>query len=98
MASFYLYGDDKGAKIQSEDYFKKILELDPNNKDWGRVAYGGLASLYTELAQTATGTARWEQAKSMFQELLKIDPGNKTASSAISNIQKQINMYNNLHK
>lgn len=96
MASFYLYGDDKGAKIQSEEYYKKIIALDPNNKEWLKVAYGGLASLYTDLAPNSGGTGRWEQAKSMFQELLKLDPGNKTTINAINNIQKQINMIRNL--
>lgn len=96
MASYYLYGEDKSARIQSEDYFKKIIALDANNKEWQKVAYGGLAALYTELAPNSSGTGRWEQAKSMFQELLKLDPGNKTAQSAIVNIQKQINMIRNL--
>jgi tetratricopeptide (TPR) repeat protein len=91
MASYYLYGEDKGNKINSEEYFKNIIALG-NNTDWLKTAYSGLASLYLGLAQQSSGTARWEQAKSMFQELLRVDPTNPTAKKAISDIQKQINV------
>jgi tetratricopeptide (TPR) repeat protein len=92
FASFYLYGDDKGDNLQSEEYFKKIISLDSNNKDWLTTAYSGLATLYVGLAPQSTGTTRWEQAKSMFQELVKLDPTNQTAKKAINDIQKQINV------
>lgn len=91
MASFYLYGENKSQRTQSEEYFKRILTLDPSNKEWLKTAYSGLASLYTGLAPQTSGTGMWEQAKSMFQELLKVDPNNQTAKTAIVNIQKQIN-------
>jgi tetratricopeptide (TPR) repeat protein len=84
MGSYYLYVD-KQNKSQSEDYYKKILALDPNNKEWLKVAYGGLASLYT-------GQENWEPAKNMFIELSKLEPNNASHKKAISDIQKQINV------
>ncbi|NJO92203.1 MAG: hypothetical protein HC831_26970 [Chloroflexia bacterium] len=59
--------------------------MDPNNKEWMKTAYSGLASLYT-------GQENWVPAKAMFQELVKLDPTNTTAIKAIDNIQKQINI------
>lgn len=90
MGSFYLYGDNKSKNL-SEDYYKKILALDPNNKEWLKTAYGGLATLYT-------GQENWVPAKSMFQELLKLDPNNAGTKKAINDIQKQINIKNVMGK
>lgn len=91
MGSYYLYGENKGAMGQSEDYYNKILALDPNNREWLKTAYSGLAALYTD-------QKRWVPAQNMFRELLKVDPGNTTAARAIENIQKQINIERNLGK
>jgi len=96
MGSYYLYGEVKSNQIQSEDYYKNILSLDPSNKDWLKTAYSGLAALYTGLAPQSSGTGRWEQAKSMFQELVKLDPSSASAKKAIGDIQKQINMIKNM--
>jgi tetratricopeptide (TPR) repeat protein len=87
MGSYYLYGS--GNKSNCEEYYKKILALDPNNKEWAKVAYSGLAALYT-------GQKSWVSAKSMYQELLKVDPGNTSAQKAINSIQQQINLENNM--
>lgn len=94
MGSYYLYGENKSNISQSEDYYKRIIALDSNNKEWLKTAYSGLASLYTSLALPSKSAEKWELAKRMYQELLKVDPGNTTAPSAITNIQKQINMIN----
>ena len=87
MGSYYLYAENKSLRSQSEDYYKKILALDPNNKEWLKTGYSGLASLYT-------GQENWVPAKSMFQELLKLDPNNASTKKAINDIQKQINVKN----
>lgn len=76
MGSFYLYGENKSLKNQSEEYYKKILALDPNNKEWMKTAYSGLAALYT-------GQENWVPAKAMFQELVKLDPTNTTAKKQL---------------
>lgn len=92
MGSYYLYGENKSNMTQSEEYYKRILALDPNNKEWLKTAYSGLAALYTNIAMPAKSVEKWELAKKMYEELKRVDPGNATAASAIPNIQKQINV------
>jgi tetratricopeptide (TPR) repeat protein len=92
MGSYYLYGENKSNAGQSEEYYKKIITLDPGNKEWLKTAYSGLAALYTNIALPSKSIEKWELAKRMYEELRKVDPGNTTAPSAIINIQKQINV------
>lgn len=91
MGSYYLFADNSSVMGQCEDYYKKIIPLDPNNKEWLKTAYSSLAILFTK-------TKSYEAARSWYRKVLEVDPKNDTAIKAIDALTKQINMQNVMGK
>jgi TonB family protein len=69
--------NESNAKL-AETEFKRVLELDPNNK----VAIASMASLEYNWASGFTGeekVRKFDQAADWYQRLQSVDPGNKEA-------------------
>jgi tetratricopeptide (TPR) repeat protein len=81
----------------SKDYYNRMINLDPNNKEFKLRGYNGLGSLETKMAgseKTLEGRlpclARAEQA---YSDVLSIDPSNTAAKASldyIRNFQAQV--------
>lgn len=91
MGSYYLFSDNSGEMVKCEPYYTKMIELDPNNKEWLKTAYSSLAILYTK-NKAGDQLSLYTTARNWYYKLLEVDPKNETAHKAIDSLTKQINM------
>ena len=82
LGSFYLFSKPVNYE-KSEDYFKQILQLEPNNKQWQLKAYYSLSFIYSKQKQ-------WKKAKESYEMVLKIKPDDANAKKALNGIDKYI--------
>jgi tetratricopeptide (TPR) repeat protein len=78
------YHMDKKEYQASKDWYQKMYELDPKNKDWQITGLTGLASV-------AYKEKDYVEARAKFNMILALDPTNATALEAIPNLNKVIN-------
>ncbi len=78
------YHMDKKEYEASKEWYRKMYELDPKNKDWQITGLTGLASV-------AYKEKDYVEARSVFNQILALDPKNATALEAIPNLNKVIN-------
>jgi tetratricopeptide (TPR) repeat protein len=81
-ARFHLGTGTQHGRTRAEEYFKKAIELDPNNAE----AYAGLARLYTHGGAFLAGGDLPARAKTREygERALKLDPNNAEAYTAFA--------------
>lgn len=83
MGSYYLF--TKPDYNTSENYYRKIINLDPKNTNWQIKGYSSLGVIYTKRKEYVT-------ARNYYIKVTKLDPNNKAAKSAIENLTKTIDI------
>jgi tetratricopeptide (TPR) repeat protein len=68
---------------QSKDWYNRLINLDPKNKDWQIKGYSSLALI-------AYKEKNYPEAKILYQKMLLLDPGNSKFKEAIVNLDKVI--------
>jgi tetratricopeptide (TPR) repeat protein len=64
---------------EAKDYYNRMLNLAPNNKEFELIAYSSLSSMYLQ-------TGEFSKATEVNNKILAIDPGNENAKSTIQYI------------
>jgi len=68
---------------QSREWYKKLQDLDPNNKDLTLTALNSYALI-------AFRQKNYVEARDYYQEILKLDPDNKGIQQAVLDLNKAI--------
>ncbi|HEX2394700.1 MAG TPA: tetratricopeptide repeat protein [Bacteroidales bacterium] len=66
------------------EWYDKMYNLDPNNKEWQKSALGAKGSI-------ALREKKYVEAKRHYEDYLKLDPNNAEVQDAIANLNKVIN-------
>ena len=86
----YYHMSNKNNSI-AQDYYNRMVNLDPNNKDYKVRGLSGLASIESTLAgeeKTLEGKLRYlATAADYYQRILAIDPANASAKASIRWVQ-----------
>jgi len=80
MAYFHLFNKEFD---QSKEWYKKLQDLDPNNKELTLTALNGYGLI-------AFRQKNYVEARDYYQEILKLDPDNKGIQQAILDLNKAI--------
>jgi tetratricopeptide (TPR) repeat protein len=67
----------------AKEWYTKMLNLDPSNKDWKVAALNGLASI-------AYKEKNYVEARDNYQKILELDPGNASIQQGIKDLNKVI--------
>ena len=82
--------NDNYAK--SKDYYNRMINLNPNNKEYKIKGYNGLGSLETKMAgneKTIEGRLPYlAKAEEAYSKILVIDPNNSSAKSSLNYIRE----------
>jgi tetratricopeptide (TPR) repeat protein len=86
---YYHMMNDNYAR--SKEYYSRMVELDPNNKEYRIKGYNGLGSLETKMAgaeKTLEGRLPYlAKAEDDYSRILAIDPNNSSAKSSLNYIR-----------
>jgi|WetSurMetagenome_2_1015567.scaffolds.fasta_scaffold53391_2 tetratricopeptide (TPR) repeat protein len=67
----------------SKEWYQKLYDLDPNNKDWKITSLNSFALI-------AYRQKNYSEAKDYYQQILKLDPGNTQIQQVINDLNKAI--------
>jgi tetratricopeptide (TPR) repeat protein len=83
LGSYYLYSAKPPEYANAEEYFKKIINLDANNKNWMIKGYTSLGTIYLE---------RKDYAKSLeyYKSVLNYDAKNANALARIEWLKRKL--------
>jgi len=82
MGSYYFY-QTKPDYDKAEQYFSKLIYLDPKKDQWKIMGYSSLAVLYTRKKEYA-------KALEMYNRILVLDPGNNEVKKTIEALRKSM--------
>jgi tetratricopeptide (TPR) repeat protein len=87
--SYYNMMNDNYTR--SKDYYNRMINLDPNSKEYRIKGYNGLGSLETKMAgneKTIEGRLPYlAKAEEAYSKILSIDPNNASAKSSLNYIR-----------
>jgi tetratricopeptide (TPR) repeat protein len=82
MGSYYFYSA-KPDYDKAEQYFSKLIYLDPKKDQWKIMGYSSLAVLYTKKKD-------YSKALDMYNKILALDPGNTDVKKTIDALKKSM--------
>lgn len=82
MGSYYFYSA-KPDYDKAEQYFSKLIYLDPKKDQWKIMGYSSLAVLYTKKKE-------YSKALDMYNKILALDPGNTDVKKTIDALKKSM--------
>lgn len=68
----------------AKDWYRKMSELDPENKDWKINAFSGLAMI-------ASKEKNWPEVRDNYLKILELDPTRNDIKEGLQNVNKVIN-------
>ncbi|MBN1415324.1 MAG: tetratricopeptide repeat protein [Bacteroidales bacterium] len=81
LGSYYLFTIKPADYDKAENYYEKLISLDPDNNNWIIKGYTSLGIIYYQKKS-------YVQAKKYYNEVLKIDPQNQNALKTIEGLNR----------